>query len=246
MAVRGRKILKDFFSNGKRPSQQEFEDLIDSSVNILDDGYSKNGKDGLKLAPKNDSNVLLSFCPQSGAEPSWVFAINETEDLLIERKKADNHTTTERNTPSLLLTSPKTIVTGDIEIQGIKKGTPVSDKLKESLKADGKWHDITEDLNGMYAMEIVATICGEKGSGEYAVLLAWATQCYGNQKKVKPIGSHYGFWGHKLKLRWHRQKNQSYRLQIKSRLQYKNWKNLAIDCHISYLHKYERSISEKA
>lgn len=246
MAVRGRKILKDFFSNGKRPSQQEFEDLIDSSVNILDDGYSKNGKDGLKLTPKNDSNVLLSFCTQSRAEPSWVFTINETEDLLIERKKTDTSTVIGRNTPSLLLTSPKTIVTGDIEIQGIKKGSPVSDKLKEPLKADGKWHDITEDLNGMYAMEIVATICGEKGMGEYAVLLAWATQCYGSHKRIKPIGSHYGFWGHKLKLRWHRQKNQSYRLQVKSRLQYKNWKNLDIDCHITYLHKYERSISEKA
>lgn len=248
MATRGREILKGFFSNGKRPTQQEFEDLIDSSVNILDDGYSKNGDDGLKLSLKNDSNVLMSFCTQSEADPAWMFTINEAEDLTIEQKK--NHKEIalgdhKNYTPNLILNTPKTIINGDLEIQGVRKGSSLSDELANKLTADGKWHDLTKDLNGVYALEVVATICGNKGSGEYAVLMGWATQCYGSHKKIKLVGSHYGFWGHKLKLRWHKQNNQSYRLQIKSRLSYKNGGNLKIECNVTYLHKYERTVSEK-
>lgn len=249
MATRGRKILKDFFSNGKRPTQQEFEDLIDSSVNILDDGYSKNSKEGLKLSLKNDSNVLMSFCSQTEADPAWFFTINDQEDLAIEPKKSHRDVSFEHHetrVSNLLLKSQNTIVKGDLEVQGIRKGTTLSSPIKEKLKADGDWHDLTEDLNGVYALEVVATVCGEKGSGEYSVLMGWATQCYGSHKKIKLVGSHFGFWGHKLKLRWYKQKNQTYRLQIKSRLRYKNGKNLSIDCNITYLHKYERFVSDKA
>lgn len=253
MATRGRKILKEFFSNGRRPSEQEFEDLIDSSVNILDDGYSKNNKDGLKLVPKNEKGILMSFCTQSGNDPSWVFTINEAEDLLIY-KKTEEITSgkvpeEKKDASSLILNSPKTVIVGDIELQGVKKGQSASEELKKELIADGKWHDITELKDGVYVLEIVASIQGEPGDGEYAVLMAWATQSFGSHKKIKMVGSHYGFWGHKLKLRWHKNKiknkNGFYQLQIKSRLRY-NHKDLPINCHITYLHKYEKSGTQKA
>lgn len=246
MATRGRQILKGFFSNGKRPSQQEFEDLIDSSVNILDDGYSKSNQDGLKLTPKTDNNVLMSFCRQSAAEPSWIFTISDTENLLIYNKQEKHETIEKESKSSLFLACPKTVITGDVELRGIKKGRSVSDDLKKELYADGKWHDITEHKNGgVYVMEIVASIHGEPGNGEYAVLMAWATQSFDSNKKIKSVGSHYGFWGNKLKLRWHRKKGSShYQLQIKSRLKYKN-KDLPINCHITYLHKYEKSNAQK-
>ncbi len=246
MAIRSRQILKDFFSDGKRPSQEEFRDLIDSAVNILDDGYSKDAKDGLKLAPKNDSNTLLSMCTKSGAPPSWIFTINDAEDLLIERNtQGHTHDGSEGDRePSILLNAPKTTVIGDIEIRGIKKGTSVTPEF--APVADGKWHDITGDLYGMYAMEIMASVCGKKGSGEYAVLMAWATNCYGSHNRIRRLQSHFGFFGHKLKLRWKKGKNQACRLQIKTRLRYKAGQAQPIDCHITYLHKYERTASEKA
>lgn len=255
MALQGRKKLKDHFFEGKRPSMEDFGDLIDSSVNILDDGYSKTEKDGLKLSPRNDEGVLMSFCTQSGTDPSWTFTINETEDLLIYRTKESvpsgkttNSAEDKKDTSSLFLNSPKTVITGDIELRGTKKGQSVADELKQELRADGKWHDITALKGGVYVLEIVASTQGEPGDGEYAVLMAWATHSFGNHKKIKTVGSHYGFWGHKLKLRWYKKKEKNketfYQLQIKSRLRY-NHKDLPINCHITYLHKYEKSDPKK-
>lgn len=254
MALRGRKILKEFFSDGRRPSEQEFEDLIDSSVNRLDDGYSKNSKDGLKLSPKDEKGILMSFCAQSGTEPSWFFSIDNEKNLLIYQKTENSSPQklllNSKEPPSLVLKSPKTVIEGDIELHGIKKGQSVSDELQKELVADGKWHDVTTLKDGVYVLEIVASIQGAPGDGEYAVLMGWATHAFGSHKKIKTVGSHYGFWGHKLKMRWYKKKEENnnktfYQLQIKSRLRYKD-KSLPITCHITYLHKYEKSDSKKA
>lgn len=239
MAKRNRETLASFFKDGKCPSERNFRDLIDSTVNILDDGFSKTGEEGLMLAPKHDSNTLMSFSTKPGATPSWVFSINDDEDLSIkEREKEDEKETQEKKKRAALrLNASQTIITGDVEIRGIRKGTPIDSKLKQPI-ADGKWHSITEDLYGIYAMEIVATVCGEKGDGEYAVLVAWATLCYGNHG-IKSIGSHYGFWRHKIKIRWRKGKDKKCSLQVKTRLKYTSKKQPAIDCHITYWHKHE-------
>lgn len=246
MALQGRKKLKEFFLVGKRPTMEDFEDLIDSTVNILDDGYSKTSKEGMKLTPKNENGVLMTLCAQTNSKPAWILSVNEREQLKIEKIQEDNYSRKdgENADPALFLNSPKTVVNGDIEVRGVRKGTPVKGELANSLKADGKWHDITNLKYGVYVLEVLATVQGKSGSGEYAVIMAWATQSFGNNRKIKSVGSHYGFWGHKLKLRWHKKEVKNgipiYQLQIKSKLRYKN-KNLPINCHITYLHKYEKS-----
>src|SRR5690554_6519235 len=199
--------LKEFFSGGKRPNQQQFEALINSTVNILDDGYSKDKKDGLKITPTGDDNILMSFCAKSQDAPSWIFTIKEDEDLYIETKKQGEyllHKGEEIPHPSLFLNARKTVITGDVEVQGVKKGISL-DSEKFQPVADGNWHNITEDLYGMYAMEITAYITGAKSTGEYALMIAWTTHCFGS-KKIRTLGSYYGFFGHKIKLRWKKNK----------------------------------------
>jgi len=237
MKIFSRDILKEFFGEGKRPTQQQFEALINSSLNILDDGFSKNTKDGLKISPGQDNQTLMSFCAKLGADPSWVFTIDDNEDLLIEPKRADRQ-------PSLLLNSRKTVITGDVEVEGIKKGKSLDPVLFLPV-ADGRWHDITENLYGIHSMEVTASITGEIGSGQYAILSAWTTNCFG-KSRIRRIGSFYGFFGHKIRIRWRKNKDNTYRLQIKSRLRYKNGKQLPIHCDITYRYKYERKVFEKA
>lgn len=241
MTLRSRKILKEFFKEGKRPTQQEFADLIDSAVNISDDGYSKNSEDGLKLAPINDNNSVISVCTRTEADPSWVFSLTNSEDLLI---KGINHrheaSDTKANEPSLIIESSSTIIKGDLQTLGIRKGKDVTKKY--APVANGIWHNITPNLYGIYALEVVACVLGKKGDGEYAITVAMATTCFRSHGKIKTIGSYYGYFGHKIKLRWHKNKDQTYNLQVKTRLGYKNAKDSLIHCSLTYLYKHERDV----
>ena len=45
-----RNTLKEYFKRGSMPNQKHFYELIDSMVNISDDGIDKNPDDGLRLA----------------------------------------------------------------------------------------------------------------------------------------------------------------------------------------------------
>jgi len=47
-----RNTLKEYFKRGSMPNQKHFYELIDSMVNISDDGIDKNPDDGLRFLPR--------------------------------------------------------------------------------------------------------------------------------------------------------------------------------------------------
>lgn len=51
MEIFNRSTLKGFFQKGKVPTEAHFTNLIDSTLNKLDDGIAKTVEHGLKLAP---------------------------------------------------------------------------------------------------------------------------------------------------------------------------------------------------
>ena len=61
MALINRQTLKNYFQKGGFATEKHFVDLIDSSLNIVDDGISINQKQGLKLNPLGGSSRLMSF-----------------------------------------------------------------------------------------------------------------------------------------------------------------------------------------
>ena len=61
MPIQNRKSLKGYFKKGQLPTEGHFHDLIDSSINKVDDGMSKTMEDGLMLAPIGESRKLISF-----------------------------------------------------------------------------------------------------------------------------------------------------------------------------------------
>ncbi len=48
MAKQTRDTLKQFFSAGKLPTEEHFSDLIDSSLNTLDEGFDKSEEFGFE------------------------------------------------------------------------------------------------------------------------------------------------------------------------------------------------------
>ena len=65
MAKKNRNTLKNYFKNGSVPSQDQFGDLIDSTLNIIDEGFDKTLADGLKVSQFGDTGKLMSFYKDS-------------------------------------------------------------------------------------------------------------------------------------------------------------------------------------
>src|SRR6185436_4522799 len=148
MAKRNRITLKHFFRRGGLPTENQFRDLIDSTLNMVDEGFDKSAENGLEISPLGDKPSLLSFFKSADAvEPAWTIRYDENrEKLLIEIPG---------ETP-LLSFSPRRQV-------GIHKADPayaldvdgviashgrVGNFAEGRVPADGKWHVIAAKLSG--------------------------------------------------------------------------------------------------
>jgi hypothetical protein len=68
MATKNRIELKEYFETGKRPTQEEFENLVDSKLNIEDDKASladaqNDQVDNKYLTPQTGKQTVLAFAP---------------------------------------------------------------------------------------------------------------------------------------------------------------------------------------
>ena len=82
-----RNTLKEYFKRGSMPNQKHFYELIDSMVNISDDGIDKNPDDGLRLAPsKENSPVISLFTNIQDNIPEWKIYLGNNSQLHIIRQ----------------------------------------------------------------------------------------------------------------------------------------------------------------
>ena len=51
MGIKNRETLKNYFKKGGLATEKQFIDLIESSMNIIDDGLSMKPSTGLKINP---------------------------------------------------------------------------------------------------------------------------------------------------------------------------------------------------
>ena len=88
MTKQDRPTLKSFFRNGALPTAEHYRDLIDSTVNQVEDGFSKTLTDGLRVHSAGSSLRLLSLYQGAGTpDPSWVFEHGDNQGALHLRPK---------------------------------------------------------------------------------------------------------------------------------------------------------------
>jgi len=229
---RNRKTLKESFRQGRKPTQQDFENLIDSSINILDDGLSKRADTGIGLAPLQGNETVMSVYREPGDDKAvWEIAVDATTGNLKIGRHTDNGIS-----PLLTLRTDGHIELGDqtgeihlsnqLNIPG-RKGS----FLQGNVPADGKWHDITPELEGCWALEVVAG-AGKRHTGKHAMIVATVMHSFGKRARIRKTGSHYGSYGNKLKLRWIKN-GFTCKLQIRTHFDYND--NIQINYHISRL-----------
>ena len=84
MSKRNRNTLKHYFREGALPTVAHFEDLIDSSVNILEEGIYKTPKDGWQVASLAKQDQLISFYQGSvDNRPRWSIGFSQDASALL-------------------------------------------------------------------------------------------------------------------------------------------------------------------
>lgn len=222
MGLLTRSTLKNLFKRGNVPTEVNFGDLIDSTVNKVDDGFAQSTSEGWMLAPQGSDQKLMSF--YSGIrDPHSAFNISinpsrhsnglsfNAYDKEKDNDKSFNSVLFLRDNGNVGIntTTPRY----RLEVKGMvaMEGRVGIYKTGE-VPADGRWHPILEDLQGMKGYEVFAQAVGRKGRGRYAMTQAVALGMYG-KGTVDAIKSSYGWFFQKIKLRW-RGSIDSYRLEI--------------------------------
>jgi len=234
MAKKNRSTLKRYFREGSLPSEDQFGDLIDSSLNTIDEGFDKTPENGFEISLVGDHHRLISFFRTSAAK-DVVWSINydkEQDRLLISKPDAETQTPpamtfaadgkvgVNKNNPAYALD-----VEGVIASHGRIGANPNN---QNTVPADGKWHNITGELNGCHALEVMAGV-GSKGTGRYALMNAIAINAFNPKGKIfnflnlkKRIRYHQSYYlsrGNRIKLRWSGE-GEAYYLQMKTNCDY--------------------------
>jgi hypothetical protein len=245
MTIRTRETLKKFFKEGQRPSEDHFADLVDSMLNMSDEGFRKTVENGQELSTPEGRDALLSFFRSQNQDAArWSVGFSRVSDqLLIQQGPAGRGGESAPDTdpgaasaPLLCLdpsqrigvgeASPKAEldVAGSVRSRGRLGSFPLN---PAPALADGKWHNLTGELAGCQAFEVMAGV-SQRGSGRVALMHAVALNAYNpsygflnflNRKRgIRCTHAYYSRRVDRLQLRWQGSsgKNAGYRLQIRT------------------------------
>jgi hypothetical protein len=241
MTSRHRETLKNFFADGRMPTSDHFRDLIDSTLNMTDEGFRKSADNGLELSTPVGFDALASFYrDQNPQSVVWSMSYGAHDQLQFNFGSA---AATRESTPALTLdgsnqsvgintTEPKYAldVGGVIGAQGRIGRYPLP--RDTILPANGQWQFITDELQGCQGFEVVAGVGGRRGRGRYALLHAIALNTYNpdpgwfslflRKRPIRVTCAYYGRRCDRLELRWvgDHGRDCRYRLQIRSKCDY--------------------------
>jgi hypothetical protein len=249
MTKRNRNTLKKYFTEGALPTSSNFVDLVESTLNMADDGFSRSPANGVEIRLPGDDRTLMSFFGDAHSDsPDW--AINseaETGKLSILHTESDvapknaKAGQTDITQLEVLTLSPDGNVGVNVSdpayrlhVDGVVASTGRFGK-PGSVEADGQWHEITDWLDGCHAFEVIAGagLYGKK-KGKYALLHAFAMNTFnpkgfffnfrGRKNKIRCHHAWYLSRGDRLRIRWFPnpdpKKTHEYRLELASMTDY--------------------------
>jgi len=223
MALINRQTLKNYFQKGGFATEKHFVDLIDSSLNMIDDGISINQKQGFKLNPIGFSTRLMSFFKKATQnEPDFTVNINQdnVEGLSINNREGDPLLKFDQNKQIGVHTNEPRF---DFDVRGVLGiDSKSGNHIVGEVDGDGSWQTIISNLDGINGFEVVASIRGKMGSGRYAMAHAIALSTFGgksSRNRIKNTHAYYGSFMNRLSFRWIGEMH-NYELQVRTRRHY--------------------------
>jgi hypothetical protein len=236
MAKQNRETLKNFFKKGALPSEQQFGDLIESSLNMLDEGFSRTPSNGVEITTHGDRERLLTFFRGDDPEnPRWSFGFHGDGDALHFVPRTGEAAA--GPLPPLTVAAPGRVGVNTaspgfaLDVNGVVRAAGrigVNPTGELAVPANGEWQDITGALTGCQAFEVMAGV-GKKKSGRYALMHAIALNVFNprgflfnflnRKKRISYSQAYYLSRRDMLRLRWHGE-GEDYRLQLRSNTDY--------------------------
>jgi hypothetical protein len=206
MTTQNRQTLKGYFSVGARPTARNFEDLIDSTLIMNDEGFIKTLKDGLRIISLGSSQALMSFEGPTSIRPAWSLGFggkdNGKEHNVLALRRgpqdaasgppalsfwdlpatprdgADAPTTWRGADPLPYVGVGTDAPTSKLDVRGVIRSEGRAGTLVD-VPADGQPHIISgpTDLRGCVALEVVAGV-GIPDTGRFAIVHALAMNAY--------------------------------------------------------------------
>lgn len=202
MPKKNRTVLRNYFKSGQMPREDHFQDLIDSSLNLVEEGFDRSPESGFKITNMGTRDELFSFYKYNNSEKAlWNMRYAEDgseaiewvsgRELSKESDPAANQDQLENGSSS----ARPTLVMHQNGSVGIGKGTPRSaldvagfvqsegrlGGIHKKVDAGANWTPVTDPLDGCHGFEVVAGVGGAKRSGKYALLHAVALKTYMRQ-----------------------------------------------------------------
>lgn len=227
-----RKILKSHFRAGQMPCEEDFQDLIDSAVNVEDDGFEKTAENGLELSQLTDTGKLMSFY-ENATEGAPLWHVELRKNTSNTESSFLHVTTPSTDEASSVVTLSGKGAVGvctrhpecEMDVNGVVSSKGRMGKENEKLKvvADGKWHDITEQLTGCEAFEVIAGIGGQDNEGRFALTHAIAMNVFHGKPAINRTRSYFGGRRARIDIRWTKgDEKYSYKLQLRTHCAYKS------------------------
>lgn len=224
-----RKELFELFRNGKIPSENHFKNLIDSTLNIKEDGFKKTKEEGLVIKPLGDSKRFLTLY-KSVDDINSFFSFEKEEEgvpgLKLTSDPANTDTAVYVHTNGAMGIGQKAEEGQRLSVNGfIAAQGRTGNYLTGAVPANGRWQRVNpaeEYFDGCQALEVVAR-AGRPNSRKYAIMHALALSAYGGKSskhRIRRTGAHFGFLWNRIRLRWRSVDANHYYLEIKTSSNY--------------------------
>ncbi len=249
MALKKRQTLINYFRAGNLPTEEHFTDLIESTLNIVDDGFSKSRENGFHIAAMGNYDGLLSFRRDNAPnDPVWsVTYVDGTNKLCFRSAEAEQPALTlsvdteedrteedrasDRTDPGARIGVNRSDPVCALDVAGVVKSEGrigANAKGFTTVPADGAWHDVAGPLDGCHAFEVMAGV-GQREKGRYALMRAYAHNAFNPRgwffnflclkRRIRYDQSYFRSMSDKIRLRWTGD-NHGYRLQLKTNSAY--------------------------
>jgi hypothetical protein len=85
-----RATLKTYFAEGALPTQKHFEDLIESTLNMQDEGFKRSAENGVEISKLADREAFISLYRTPDADaPIWSLSGDAASRLVFRPGRAD-------------------------------------------------------------------------------------------------------------------------------------------------------------
>lgn len=177
---KNRDTLKGYFKKGKTPTEEQFAELIDSTLNLVE-----------------DEQVIR-------IDSGWSFAVTPGKTLVIKNEQAEIVMEVSQDKTFLLhgnLTVDETVTASTYKTKG--EPTPGEDYL--TVPADKKWHDLPLDVSREgFGCRVYRIYASFREPGTELCRLTRVTAIWLNfmEQRIESPEKHWWGWSGSIRFRW--------------------------------------------